>query len=115
MLVWAGPSCCRPLPPVIVVVKEVSRGGITARRVSGTEALASLLLSCTEADRSLGVLGTLAVTRKVPVWPGPMVCTGGTTMPALVKSDCVTRNSTGPLNFDDVDAAEMIVHRPATG
>src|SRR5580765_906620 len=115
MFVWAGPSCCRPLPPVIVVVNEVLRGGMTARRVSGTDALASLLVSWTEADSSLGLLGTRAATTKVPVPPAGILCTSGATTPTLVKSDCVTLNSTGPLKPDAVDAAEMSVHRPATG
>ena len=34
---WAGPSSWRPLPPVIMALNRVVRGGTTARNVIGTD------------------------------------------------------------------------------
>src|SRR5262245_34341525 len=115
MFVCAGPSCCRPLPPVMTPVNVVLRGGTTARRVSGTDVVVDAVLSWTEADTSLGWLGSLLVTSTVPVAPGASTSAAGTGMPSVVKLDVVIANWTCPLKPELCERAKYAVQVPAIG
>src|SRR5262245_42035580 len=113
MLVCAGPSCCRPLPPVMTPVNVVLRGGTTARSVSGTDVEPDAVLSRNDAGRSLGWAGSLLVTNTVPVAPGAR--TTGVATPWLTKLDVVIRNWIGPLKPELFEYPKYAVHVPAIG
>src|SRR5262249_41642161 len=87
-----------------------------ARSVNGTEVTPLFEPdNCTDADRSLGVAGSVEFTVTVRLAPGASVNVDGETEPCVVKFCSSTCHWKVPLKPLPRDSARYAVHLPAVG